>query len=49
MEKNKIVIQGKFEGSKIYFRKIYTKEIKKKKNYFLKLFNIYKYEISKKI
>jgi hypothetical protein len=37
MEKNKIVVQGKFEGSKMYFRKIDTKE-KKKENYFLKLY-----------
>jgi hypothetical protein len=39
MDKTKIVAEGKFEGSKMYFRKVNLKEIKKieKENYFLKL------------
>jgi hypothetical protein len=36
MEKNKIVVQGKFEGSRAKFRKVHKN--KESENYFLKLY-----------
>lgn len=39
MDKTKVVAEGRLEGSKMYFRKVNLKEIKKieKESYFLKI------------